>query len=68
VASVGPTINRAVLLAKRVGRFLLSSFFISFSAIGKRKKKKKKYCLWLVFSPTNHKTNYTYPALPYKEE
>jgi uncharacterized membrane protein len=43
VASVGQTIKRAVLQALWVGSFLLSSFFVSFSAIGKRKKKKSGF-------------------------
>jgi uncharacterized membrane protein len=43
VASVGLTINRAVLQALRAGRFLLSSFFVSFSAMEKEKKKKFRF-------------------------
>jgi hypothetical protein len=40
LASVGPTIKRAVHLALREGSFLLSSFFVSFSAMEKERRKK----------------------------
>jgi hypothetical protein len=42
MASVGSTIKRAVLQALRVGSFLLSSFFVSFSVMEKERRKKKK--------------------------
>jgi hypothetical protein len=43
VASVGLTIKRAVLLALREGSFLWSSFFVSFSAMEKDRRKKSYY-------------------------
>jgi hypothetical protein len=49
----GPTINRAVLLAKRVGRFLLSSLFAYFFDNEKSKKKERKTMLPMVGVFTN---------------
>jgi len=45
VASVGLTIKRAVLLALREGSFLWSSFFVSFSAMEKERRKKLKFLI-----------------------
>jgi uncharacterized membrane protein len=42
MASVGLTINRAVHQALWEGRFLLSSFFVSFSAMEKERRKRIK--------------------------
>jgi hypothetical protein len=45
VASVGLTIKLAVLLALREGSFLWSSFFVSFSAMEKERRKKLKFLI-----------------------